>query len=921
MIGVFSNIMQTKDNKKVQKIHIFKFFAVYTLVYTVVWLIFAGIIYLSFKKADLSFLWKVDGPYQHYASFNYLCDTLAALFNKGDVNLSSLGPLNFTIGQGSDILTTLNSYDFTDPVSAVCILIVPLTRLQRYTLMIFIKLWMVGAAFSVFCFSRGNKSRFAILSGALAYTYSGALLFIFARHPNYSNWGFFLPLLLAGVELYRRKGIKYLLILSVFFNILTNYYTFFINAVLLVVYVVVISICSIISEKDKGAVFKKELITDLKLALLCVLGALLSAVVLLPTLYAFTQNLRVGILTGYSDSMLHYEKGYIGKLLVSMFIPDTTAGHYSYLSMIPLTLVAVITAFSQRKKFTDTKILVILLFIFMCVPMAGRILNGFGYAINRFSYSVPLICSVILAETIPIMRTLKKGSRKCVVLICSAYAMLCILCVDYFADSAKIYTVAMILWSVLVFWFITDIDRKVYTVIMAVLVFANVLFNVTFSFYQMSDTRTYDFIPMEKVPKLYEDSMAAMTGVSTEDNFFRTESKEPSTNVNGIHKVNSTNCFWSLQPKHVFQYLNGFELNSIVQNCNFKGVDSRTDLMELASVKYFTTRKSDDSLIPYGYTYSEEYSTSQFSVYENKYALPIAYAFDSYITREDFEGYSSLEKQQVLMQTAVLEDSSSAITKNEDISTDVRKIDYQITDSQNAQITENSLSSELNDSSITLSADVPANCEIYVRIGGIEVTNPDYAIINVSRDNKESGYHVNKNSAITNIKNNWPVIRSGVTYNLGIGGEGENEFKIKFKTKSEFTYETLEILAVPFGEKYEEQAKKLQSNSLQNSYVSGNKITGDITLDKESLLQFSVPYSTGFKAYIDGKETDVLQSDVMYTSIIVPKGSHKIELKYSTPYLKIGLIVTCLTVFGLIIYEVIIRIVRKKHRNANHVKT
>ena len=50
----------------------------------------------------------------------------------------------------------------------------------------------------------------------------------------------------------------------------------------------------------------------------------------------------------------------------------------------------------------------------------------------------------------------------------------------------------------------------------------------------------------------------------------------------------------------------------------------------------------------------------------------------------------------------------------------------------------------------------------------------------------------------------------------------------------------------------------------------------------------AVPYSSGWKAYVDGKETKIYQANGMYMGIPVEKGAHTIELSYTTPGLKIG---------------------------------
>ena len=82
--------------------------------------------------------------------------------------------------------TTLNSYDLADPVSWLSSALLFMTRVQRYTIMVLAKLWLTGAAFSLYCFIVGHKKNLAIICGSLAYTFSGTILFMFTRQEEES---------------------------------------------------------------------------------------------------------------------------------------------------------------------------------------------------------------------------------------------------------------------------------------------------------------------------------------------------------------------------------------------------------------------------------------------------------------------------------------------------------------------------------------------------------------------------------------------------------------------------------------------------------------------------------------------------------------------------------------------------------------
>ena len=64
----------------------------------------------------------------------------------------------------------------------------------------------------------------------------------------------------------------------------------------------------------------------------------------------------------------------------------------------------------------------------------------------------------------------------------------------------------------------------------------------------------------------------------------------------------------------------------------------------------------------------------------------------------------------------------------------------------------------------------------------------------------------------------------------------------------------------------------------------------------DRILFISLPYDIGWNAFIDGQKVDVLRGDIGFQAIVVPKGHHNIEMKYRTPWMGIGMIVSLIGV-------------------------
>jgi len=64
------------------------------------------------------------------------------------------------------------------------------------------------------------------------------------------------------------------------------------------------------------------------------------------------------------------------------------------------------------------------------------------------------------------------------------------------------------------------------------------------------------------------------------------------------------------------------------------------------------------------------------------------------------------------------------------------------------------------------------------------------------------------------------------------------------------------------------------------------------------VLCLSIHYSEGWSATVDGEDAELLRTNTMYMGLRLADGKHVIELKYNTPGLRTGII---LSVVGLVL--------------------
>lgn len=89
--------------------------------------------------------------------------------------------------------------------------------------------------------------------------------------------------------------------------------------------------------------------------------------------------------------------------------------------------------------------------------------------------------------------------------------------------------------------------------------------------------------------------------------------------------------------------------------------------------------------------------------------------------------------------------------------------------------------------------------------------------------------------------------------------------------------------------------------------------TSEINLSEPRLVFFSVPYSEGWTAEVNGKPADVEKVSYGFMAVRADAGVNEIVFRYETPGLKAGIIISITGIAGLALYLLICR--RKKNRS------
>ena len=81
-----------------------------------------------------------------------------------------------------------------------------------------------------------------------------------------------------------------------------------------------------------------------------------------------------------------------------------------------------------------------------------------------------------------------------------------------------------------------------------------------------------------------------------------------------------------------------------------------------------------------------------------------------------------------------------------------------------------------------------------------------------------------------------------------------------------------------------------------------NNIKIDAKVNTQCLLVLSEAYyPIGWRAYVDGKETEIYRADYSFRAIVVPEGEHKVIFSYQPRSFRLGLLISLGSLVGVFV--------------------
>jgi len=908
----------------------------YLLSYILFFCFTAILMFWYFPVFHKSFIWQQDGLKQHYNGLlyyaKYLRGILSTLFKEHRL---SFPMWDHSVGYGSDIITTFHYYAIGDPLTLLSVF-VPLRFMEFfYAFLFFLRSFIGGLGFSLISLNRGN-SRFYTLIGAMIYCFSAFALVLGLMHGIFMIPVCYFPWMIYGADRIFNNKSPVIFILSVAAAAAANFYFLYMEVLLTVFYILHRFISG---ERDRYVVrqsIKTYAVDFLKrfgeFLLYGINAFFLSAVILLPVLSVFFSSGRFA--AEKYVPLLYPLKHYLQ--LAANFMISRRAGSWTLMGFTAVGALAVLMLFTdslEDKEIKRLRLRFTVLTVFCMIPFFGFMLNGFAYVVNRWTFAWALSAAMVTATMLSRLNCFDPGRKGRLIKV---LAVLTYLSAAFFFVRSEESLLSIVLLLILVLILLRgEIPRGLKKGLILVVTFMSLFLNGWYSYSTAEDGMLDEYLDFHRADMLLnDDSYTAALNDTGDTSFYRTElyDCERTQNSSVQTGLKGTQYYFSLTSPYISDFINALYLNW-PKDYDYEGVESREGLEALAAVKYCFAGENAEGEVPKGFKkIAEKESTAgKAELYENENSLPLGYTVDRFISRSAFDRAEVTGRQSALITGAVISDEDAAALRDAgyeetaftDDSVNVLK---SIEKSGDMDLGPNSFTVRRN-GGVSISFDGSEDSETYLfftnlRFQGYKEREmydkgawaglTPYEQAKVRDKNTTDGRPGSSSMMISldgrqqimefyNNRQDYYCGRHDFLINLGNTGKGEKTLEISFREPGVYTFDALEVRSQPLSS-IEEKLEKLRETTMSETAILKDAVNGRIKTDCNKLLMLSIPYSTGWKAYIDGREEKIFRAGLMYMAVPVTKGEHSVYLKYETPYLKTGAI---LSIIGIIMFFVI----------------
>ena len=903
------------------------------LAYTVLFALLAGVWIAIFAVNGKSFIWYADTVKQHYPALVYygrwLREAARCLLTG-----AAIPTWDMSIGLGADVVGTLSYYVIGDPLNLLAALVPSQYGEQLLEGLMLLRIYLAGLAFLPFSLHHGN-SRFGTLLGAVAYAFCAWSLQTALTEPLFIIPMYCFPLVLLGADFLFEGRRPTLYIAAIALAALSNFLFFYMVAVLLILYAV-------------AQYFRRYGIGQLrtlwpllgKFVGFSLVGIAIAAVTLLPTVFAMFGSARFALdrqVTSYPFTMYW-------KLIANLTTAGKVDEYSTYCGISAVAVLAVMILFARRRQNTILKAAWLILLAMLMTPWAGKILNGFSYMQNRWVWAFAMLEAFILARVCPDQIRLTGREKLTLAVLLTVYCGLAFWNRDARSEWTLLGTVVMLLLAVFVLCG-DAAGRRVNRAVLLIGCCLSIVANLGYQYGADESSTLLEYYPSGYAWQVtVQNNPANLLKQLDDDTLWRYDtSMNVYVNSAMLMDLHGVSYFFSLNNGYLSQWMYEMGYNT-PEEYDFLGLHGRSVMNDLLGVKYFLIGTDSTAAMPQGYEKEPVLAMDVAGVSTGAYpsgdALPIGYTSSVRLDRDAYEALTPVQRQDVLLNGVLLEDGDGEDLPLADTAGDVVFPEAEVTLNGVQKLDDNTYYSPKDGGSIVFTVANPVpDAETYLVVEGMDyvATNPlaamtpeemaalapaDRLAMVKQYSNfwcKETVY-LNLVSDIGTGRINYAMRnnqyycgRHDFAYNFGYNEQGLTTLTVVLPYAGYYTFDRIDLECQTFRT-VSARSDVMSAESLQNTVLGTNSLTGEITVSEPKVLVVQIPYSTGWSATVDGQPAKLLRANTAFLGLELEPGSHTIALHYQTPGLTAGILIS---LAGAVVYLVIVVWNRRRRRPAH----
>lgn len=732
-------------------------------------------------------------------------------------------------------------------------LFIYLNMLKLFLIFLFSYLWL----------SKLTKDKLSITIGSIVLTFSGWVVFFY--HYNHFLDAFLLyPFILFGIEEYLQENrvSKYTIALALLGII--NYYFLYMFVLFIFLYTIFRYLVI-----NKNFELKHLIKSFLTVFLFSLIGVGLSSFILIPSVINILgapriQSLETSSLFSLISALDIYR--YISSIfspVVQRFDPTSyisiasdpgigwSGGVSLYSSIIfPFAFMQIFYLKNKRERFLLLAFYSFLL-VLACFTFTYRILQG-SFDVRWF-YMFTLLNVYIITRYFSCFDTSKKIEKHVIKSIVSIIILNSLIFVysylsqlyssPKFLRFSLLFLSLNILFNLSILFFVKHANFKKYILFVVVV-------ESLFTFQ----------LPIWLDPPIENEKLIVFTKPSFDQSAF-----DYLNDIDqGFYRVISDNYTYTSQNDPFARYYKGTSFYESIYNFEqeeflnrFKSTWSmpvnfgRTNTNFITSVKYYISEE-DNHLPPYGFDYLTTINNSK--IYENRYYIELGFTLEDTLSTEKFTELTYIDQDRLFLNYVICEDSTN---------TNFKYLDELVSFAQWVYLDRYYLEIDTNKNDTLIyieNIDIPAFSVNYIKNGEFYKKEKfwQYQYFTI---------FLNKNASFNAIE----IFKENI-YN------SPNGYNIYVADDLDF---------------YDSWYSEL--NTFYDVEVDKDHITGRINVDNKNTLATSIPYDKGWSVYVDGKKIDYKKVNLGFIGFEIDKGEHIIEFKFFPRGLKIGLIISILS--------------------------